>query len=88
MEAFDRLAALSHSLERLALALANDDPDEKRAAAELHAVAAGEREALALALSYLFRRQELGDDSEAVTRAIVLLTTALWDMPHHSNGHT
>ena len=73
------LADLSHALERLARALARDDPDGNRASDELRAVAAGRRETLALALSYLFRHQELDGPDDISTRAIQLLTGALWD---------
>ena len=72
-------ADLSHSLERLALALAQDDPDDRRATAALRSVSGGHREATALALSYVFRRRELGDVGPPIARAIELLTAALWD---------
>ena len=55
-------ADLSHALERLALTLASEYVEEQRAVWTLHAMANGDKTAIALAMSYLFRRQELGED--------------------------
>ena len=58
---FGELAALSHDLEKLALTLVADGVDGRVVADELVQQAAGEREAAAIALSYLLRRQTLGE---------------------------
>ena len=55
------LAALSHDLEKLALTLTSDGVDGRVVSNELIDLAAGEREAAAIALSYLLRRRSLGE---------------------------
>jgi hypothetical protein len=60
----DDLAALSHALERSALALADDSVEVRLIAHELESIAAGQREALAIALSYLLRHRSLGTHGE------------------------
>lgn len=74
------LAALSHMLERLATALAIQGADQAMAADELVDLAAGHREAAAIALSYALRtaEREPGDIPET---AALLLRLAL-SPPH------
>ena len=55
------LAALSHDLEKLALTRTADGVDGRIVSDELIEHAAGEREAAAIALSYLLRRRSLGE---------------------------
>ena len=66
------LAELSHTLERIALALANDKIDVRVIANEIEANANGQREAVAIALSYLLRHRSLGthDDNGTLAAAI------------------
>ena len=77
MKDFADLADLSHGLERLGLALARDDPDDARSAAELDAVAGGQKDILAVALSYALRRQRDAGDDAVVARAVKLLSLAI-----------
>ena len=58
---FGMLAALSHDLEKLALTRTADGVDGRVVSDELVEHAAGEREAAAIALSYLLRRKSLGE---------------------------
>ncbi|HEX4978866.1 MAG TPA: hypothetical protein VFV35_02265 [Acidimicrobiales bacterium] len=67
----DDLAALSHVLERLALALAEERMAVAPAAQELLTAAAGQREALAVALSYLLRRRSLATGDGATTESAI-----------------
>lgn len=55
------LAALSHDLEKLALTRTADGVDGRIVSDELIEHAGGEREAAAIALSYLLRRRSLGE---------------------------
>lgn len=71
------LADLSHSLDRVALALCGDDDDDDRIEAYLVELADGEQEALAVALSYALRRRELAGPSPGVDRAVSTLAAAL-----------
>lgn len=66
------LAELSHSLERLALALAKDGLETRVIANEVEAAANSQREAIAIALSYLLRHRSLGthDDDGTLANAI------------------
>jgi len=58
------LAELSHGLERIALSLAADGIDRRVVAVEIEERCGGQREALAIALSYLLRRRTLGTETE------------------------
>jgi len=77
----DDLAALSHALERNALALADNAVEVREIAHELESIAAGQREALAIALSYLLRHRSLGThrdrDGEALADAIDAIVMTL-----------
>lgn len=70
-------ADLSHALERLAMTLAADYADEFRAVATLQALAGGDKAAVALAMSYVLRRQELGEDVVLAEAAAALLRSTL-----------
>lgn len=76
---FDALAELSHALERTALALADGHMEVRLIAHELEAEAAGQREALAIALSYLLRHRSLGShgDGDALADAIDAMVLTL-----------
>ncbi len=74
------LAELSHALERLALALCGDGEDDRSIERHLVEMAGGEREAVAVALSYALRRRELGGPDHGVDRAISTLAGALRQM--------
>ena len=77
------LAELSHGIERVALTLAEEALDTRLIAHELVSVAAGQREALALALSYVFRKDALGtfEDKAALDAAARAITLALSETP-------
>ena len=75
------LAQLSHALDRVALVLAENDPDDGRIQRYLVELAAGQREAVAIALSYALRRHALEGPSAAVDRAANRLRAALRAMP-------
>lgn len=79
------LAELSHLIERLATALAIQGANRDLAARELVDLAAGHREAAAIALSYALRtaEREPGDVPE---KAVLLLRLAL--SPAHWNRRT
>ena len=68
-----RLADLSHTLDRVALALCLDDPDDRRIELYLEELAAGEREAVAIALSYALRRRELEGQTPLNDRTVATL---------------
>ena len=68
-----RLADLSHTLDRLALALCRDDPDDVRIEGYLEDLADGELEAVAIALSYALRRRELEGPDPINERAAAAL---------------
>jgi hypothetical protein len=73
------LAELSHALERVALGLATDGLDTHMIAVELEVQTGGEREALAITLSYLLRHQTLSDtpDQRALDTATDAVVLAL-----------
>jgi hypothetical protein len=67
------LAELSHAIDRVALALSADDPDDRRIEWYLEALSTGEREAVAIALSYALRRRELEGPTPLLERAVAVL---------------
>ena len=71
------LADLSHSVERLAIALCAEDHDDLRIARYLLAFARGEREAVAVALSYALRRRELEGSTPTIDRAVTVLASTV-----------
>jgi hypothetical protein len=71
------LAHLSHTVERVALALCAEDPDDGRIERYLHSLARGEREAVAVALSYALRRRELDGSTPLLDRAVALLAATV-----------
>ena len=71
-----QLAGLSHALERVALALSRDDADDCRVEHYLAELAGGQREVLAMALSFALRRQALNEDP-VTERAIARLEATL-----------
>jgi hypothetical protein len=72
-----RLADLSHTLDRVALALCRDDPDDRRVELYLEELAEGEREAVAIALSYALRRRELEGHDPINERAAAALAATV-----------
>ena len=77
MRDLQRLAELSHTLDRVALALCRDDPDDRRIELYLEEVADGEREAVAIALSYALRRRELEGPDPVNERAAAALAATV-----------
>ncbi|HVF32346.1 MAG TPA: hypothetical protein VM933_04840 [Acidimicrobiales bacterium] len=67
------LAALSHRIDRVALVLCAEDPDDRRIQLYLEDLAAGEREAVAIALSYALRRRALDGPDDVNDRAAAAL---------------
>lgn len=76
---FVALAELSHHLEEVALSLAGDGAGARLVAHELEAQAGGQREAVAITLSYLLRHRNLGTwaDGAGLDVAIDGAVTAL-----------
>ena len=72
-----RLAELSHTLDRVAVALCRDDPDDRRIELYLEELADGEREAAAIALSYALRRRELDGATTLNERAVAALAATV-----------
>ena len=68
-----RLADLSHSIDQLTMALCRREKDDRLIEVQLVQLADGEREAVALALSYALRRRELGGQEPINDRAIAAL---------------
>lgn len=77
MRDLQRLAELSHTLDRVATALCRDDPDDRRVERYLEDLAEGEREAVALALSYALRRRELEGPEEINDKTIATLAAVV-----------
>lgn len=87
-----RLAELSHTIDQVAMAMCRDSHDRSSdgRAVELAVVelAAGEREVVAIALSYALRRRELDEASGRPTsdpvndRAVAALAAAVRRMLH------
>jgi hypothetical protein len=79
MTDFEMLAELSHGLERSALALAESGSAIGYIATEIQTLAAGQREVIAIALSYLLRERSLRDgaDDGPLANAIDALVLAL-----------
>ena len=77
MDDLEQLAELSHTIDRVALALCRDDPDDLRVEQYLVTMADGQREALAVALSYALRRRELQGSSPLNDRAVAALAGAV-----------
>lgn len=77
MSDLGRLAELSHTLDRVAVALCRDDPDDRRIELYLEELAAGEREAAAIALSYALRRRELEGSTPLNDRAVAALAATV-----------
>lgn len=79
MHELEALAELSHALERIALGLADDGCDTRVIAQEIETAAPGQREAMAIALSYLLRHRSLGTHAnvDALANAIDAMVLAL-----------
>lgn len=72
-----RLADLSHSIDRVTLALCEDDPNDGRIEWYIEELCEREREAVAVALSYALRRRELEGSSPPVDRSVALLAAVV-----------
>lgn len=70
------LSDLSHAIDRLAMAFAAQRADHELAARELVGLAAGQRAALAIALSYALRTSERDPGFEP-EQAVLMLRLAL-----------
>ena len=73
----EQLAELSHTIDRVALSLCREDPDDRRVELALAAMAGEEKEALAVALSYALRRRELEGSTPHNDRAVAALAAAV-----------
>ena len=73
----ERLAELSHTIDRVCLALCRDDLDDRRVERALVAVTGGQKEALAVALSYALRRRELEGSTPLNDRTVAALAGAV-----------
>jgi hypothetical protein len=81
-----RLADLSHRIDRVTLALIDEDPDDGRIERYVQAMADGHREAVACALSYALRRRELEGSSPPVDRAVALLAAVVRRMTRETRA--
>jgi hypothetical protein len=81
-----RLAELSHTLDRVALSLCRDDPDDRRIELYVEELAGGEREAVAIALSYALRRRELEGPDPTNERAAAALAAVIRRMRPADEG--
>ena len=77
MDDLEQLAELSHTIDRVALALCRDDPDDLRVEGYLAEMVDDQREALAVALSYALRRRELEGATPLNERAVAALAGAM-----------
>lgn len=73
----EQLAELSHAIDRVALSLCREDADDRRVEVYLVGMADGQREALAVALSYALRRRELEGSSPLNDRSVAALAGAM-----------
>jgi hypothetical protein len=73
----ERLAELSHLLDRVALSLCREDADDRRVELYLVQVSEGQREATAVALSYALRRRELEGSTPLNDRTVAALAGAV-----------
>ena len=76
-EEMRQLAELSHAIDRLARFLCEEDPDDRRVERALAERSGGQREAVAVALSYALRRRELEGPTSATEREVAALAGAL-----------
>jgi hypothetical protein len=76
-EGYERLAELSHAIDRAALAACRTDPVDLSVEQSILDLAAGQREALAVALSYALRRREREGPTQLNDRAVAALANAL-----------
>ncbi len=72
-----RLADLSHAIDRLALARSHDEVDDRDIELTLEELAGGEREAVAIALSYALRRRDTEGQTPANVRAVAVLAATV-----------
>ena len=77
MDDLERLAELSHTIDRVARSLCKDDADDRRVELALVAMTGDEKEALAVALSYALRRRELEGSTPLNDRAVAALAGAM-----------
>lgn len=71
------MAELSHTIDRVALELCREDLDDRRVERYLVEVSDGQREAVAVALSYALRRRELEGATPLNERAVAALAGAV-----------
>ena len=77
MRDYERLADLSHTIDRMAVAMCKEDTNDRRIELYLVELAEGEREAAAVALSYALRRRELEGSTPLNDRVIAALAGAV-----------
>ncbi|HUP86026.1 MAG TPA: hypothetical protein VM143_10200 [Acidimicrobiales bacterium] len=82
----DDLAELSHLIDRVALSLCRDDPDDRRVELYLVQVSEGQSEATAVALSYALRRRELEGSTPLNDRAVAALAGAVRRLQRTRHG--
>jgi hypothetical protein len=74
---YERLAELSHTIHQMAETLCAADKDDRRIERYLVDVAEGEREAVAVALSYALRTRELEGSNPRTERVVAALAGAV-----------
>ena len=77
----EALAELSHAIDRLAQVLCEEDPDDRRVELALAERSGGQREAVAVALSYALRRREREGPTPGNERVCAALAGALRRLP-------
>ena len=77
MRDYERLADLSHTLDRMCVAMCKEDRDDRRIERYLVEMAEGQREAMAVALSYALRRRELEGETKLNDRVVAALAGAV-----------
>jgi hypothetical protein len=77
VDEIEQLAELSHTIDRVALALCQEDPDDRRVELYVVEMADGQREAVAIALSYALRRRDLEGATPLNERAVAALAGAM-----------
>lgn len=86
MDDLEQLAELSHTIDRVAVSLCMEDPDDRRVELALVAMVDVEKEALAVALSYALRRRELEGSTPLNDRAVAALAGAMRRLLKKENG--
>ena len=86
MDDLEQLAELSHTIDRAALSRCRDEPDDRKVELAILEVADGQKEALAVALSYALRRRELEGSTPLNDRTVAALAASVRRLNKPDNG--